>query len=176
MGSLKKNNRLGWVVLLLIVMNIVSLSVLWVGHTKGPGKGRGDGPGGKFLEERLQLTTAQTRQLRDIREEHFQTMKNLTDDLRKKRERLHGLPRTGDNDSQLDELASEVGNAQAKIETAIYDHFSQIRAICTEEQRELLDKIMMDVLQRGNGRMGPGNGPPPRRPSGPEGERPGPGH
>ena len=176
MGSLKKNNRLGWVVLLLIVMNIVSLSALWIGYTKGPGKGRGDGPGGKFLEERLGMTTAQTRQLRDIREGHFPKMRSLTEDFQQKRKRLHSTLRTGNNNSQLDELAAEVGKAQAKIEREIYDHFSQIRAICTEEQKEIFDKIMIDVLQRGDRRGGPGNGPPPRRPSGPEGRRPGPGH
>ena len=103
-------------------------------------------------------------------------MRALTEDFREKRERLYGLPHTGDNSSQLDELASAVGMAQAKIEKEIYEHFGEIRAICTDEQREILDKIMIDVLQRGNGRMGPGNGPPHRRPSGPEGEGRPPGH
>ena len=176
MGSLKKNNRRGWVVLLLIVMNIVSLSALWIGHSKRPGKGRVDRQGEKFLETRLSLTTTQISELRDIREGHFPKMMNLTRDFRKARERLHKAPRTGNNDSQLDELAAEVGKAQAKIEREIYDHFSQIRAICTEEQKEIFDKIMIDVLQRGERRGGPGNGPPPHRPSGPEGRRPGPGH
>lgn len=176
MGSLKKNKRLGWVVLLLIVMNIVSLSALWIGHTKGPGKGRGDGPGGKFLEERLELTRAQITQLRDIREGHFPKMMSLTNDFQEKRKRFHGTLSTGANDSQLDELAAEVGKAQAKIEREIYDHFSQIRAICTEEQKAIFDKIMIDVLQKGDRRGGPGNGPPPRRPSGPDGRRPGPGN
>lgn len=175
MGSLKKNNRLGWVVLLLIVMNIVSLSVLWIGYAKRPDKGRGDGPGGKFLEERLQLTTAQTDQLREIRQDHFGRMRHLTQDFQEKRKRLHNLPRTGNNDSQLDELVSAVGVAQGKIEKEIYLHFSELRAICTDEQKEILDTIIIDVLQRGDRRGGPGNGPPPCRPSGPRGERSGPG-
>lgn len=173
MESLKKNKGRGWVVLLLIVMNIVSLSALWLGHERRAGRGlRGEGPGGRFLEEKLELTSAQGEELKVLRGAHFDRMDQLRKDFHEKRKQFHEQLKAERSPAQVEGLADEIGRLQAGIEKEIYRHFSDIRAICNQDQKVVFDQIIEEVLRRGQQRGGPQQGPPSRRPSGPGGNLP----
>ena len=168
MNALKKNKRLGWVVLLLIVMNIVSLSALWIGYTKRPGGMKGsERVGANFLKEQLGLTAEQVQSLETLRMDHFSEMEGLRREFLETRETFHKLPRNQQNTDQMDDLAAKIGGLQAQMEKAIYHHFSDMRDLLTEDQKEIFDNVIDDVLRRGEKRGGPHReGPPPRRPGG----------
>lgn len=173
MDSITRNKRLRWTVILLIVMNVVSLIVLWIGHTGRPDKGNGPGGGGQFLEQRLSLSPEQTAKLQALRQSHFDRMNTLKREFHDSRKELHALWKSENSAAQADGLAEKIGDLQAGIELEIFTHFSDIRALCNEEQIQVFDSIIEEVLRGGEERNGPkGNLPPPGQGPGPGGNLP----
>lgn len=173
MDSITRNKRLGWVVLLLVVMNIVSLSALWIGYTKRPGREMPGKGGDKFLEQKLELRPEQTEKLKALRVSHFNKMEDLKREFRESRKGLHEFWKVENGAAQGKGLAEKIGRLQADIELEIFAHFSDIREICDDKQKQVFDSIIEDVLQGGMRREGPGgNRPPPRQGRGPGGNLP----
>src|SRR5436853_166845 len=84
----------------------------------------------------------------------------------------HQLFENMGSSSGADSITHLIGSTQQQIEKVTYDHFSQVRALCTDEQKKEFDAIIGDVTKRMNGRGGPPHhdraGPPPGdRPDGP---------
>lgn len=173
MDSITRNKRLGWVVLLLVVMNIVSLSALWIGYTKRPGRETPGKGGDKFLEQKLELRPEQTEKLKALRVSHFNKVEGLKREFRESRKGLHEFWKVENGAAQAKGLAEKIGRLQADIELEIFTHFSDIREICDDKQKKVFDSIIEDVLQGGMRREGPaGNRPPPRQGRGPGGNLP----
>lgn len=172
MDTLRNNKFIGGVVIFLAILNVVLLVFIWSGQNQFK-KGRPQG-GIKLLEERLDLNESQKQQLQQLREIHFQSMENFRKESREARKALHSLWSETNADNKVIALTQRLGNAQAAIEKATYDHFAQIRAICSPEQQTIFDELIEDVLRQGdqagprdgkrplpNDRR-PGEGPPPR--------------
>jgi hypothetical protein len=60
-----------------------------------------------------------------------------------------------------DSLAQAIGNNQKAIELATFNHFLKVRGLCTEQQKEIFDKIIVGITRNMVGN--PGERPPPRR-------------
>lgn len=173
MDSITRNKRLGWVVLLLVVMNIVSLSALWIGYGKRPGRDKPGNGGDKFLEQKLELRPEQTEKLKALRVSHFRKMEDLKREFRESRKGLHDFLKVENGAAQAKGLAEKIGRLQADIELEIFAHFSDIREICDDKQKQVFDSIIDDMLKGGQRREGPeGNRPPPRQGRGPGGNLP----
>lgn len=170
MNSLKNNKYIGWVVILLAILNVALLVFIWFGHNRLSPKPRQAGM--RVLEERLKLSEEQKQQLNQLRDEHFKTMEGLRLSSQTARQELHSLWAETNASEKVTELSQRIGNIYAAIEKANYDHFAQIRAICSPEQQKVFDELIQDVLRQGerpgpNGRRpqdrrGPGGLPPSR--------------
>ena len=172
MNTLRNNKYIGWVVISLAILNVVLLVFIWSGQNRFK-KGRPQG-GIKLLEERLELDESQKEQLQQLRDIHFESMASFRKESREARKALHSLWSETDADDKVIALTQRLGNAQATIEKATYDHFAQIRAICSPTQQAIFDELIVDVLRQGD-QTGPrdgkrplpndrrsGGGPPPR--------------
>lgn len=166
MNSLTNNKYIGWVVILLAILNIALLIFIWTGQSRPP-----KGPqraGMAVFEERLALNETQKRQLKQLRDEHFKTMTRLRSESRQTRKTLHSLWAEADASNKVTELTQRMGTLHAATEKATFDHFAQIRAICSPEQQKIFDELIKDVLRQGE-RPGPPNGKMLRDGRGPEG-------
>lgn len=172
MNALRNNKYIGWVVISLAILNVVLLVFIWSGQNRFK-KGRPQG-GIKLLEERLELDESQKAQLLQLRDIHFKSMESFRKESREARKALHSLWSEANADDKVLVLTQRLGDAHAAIEKATYDHFAQIRAICSPEQQATFDELIEDVLRQGeqsgprdgkrplpNDRR-PGEGPPPR--------------
>lgn len=169
MNSLKNNKYIGWVVILLAVLNIVLLVFLWNGQNRKPRNPQRAGI--MVFEERLDLNETQKRQLQQLRDEHFKTIQRLRNQTLETRKTLHSLWAEADASNKVTELTQRMGDLHAAIEKATFDHFAQIRAICSPEQQKVFDELIQDVLRQGE-RPGPQNGKMPRDGRGPGGMPP----
>lgn len=155
--------------IVLAAMNISLLVFLWLGHRHNQTLLEGKGPGLRVLEEELGLTEGQKVQLEALRREHFQRMEPLRRQSHEARTRLHSLWATGGTEVQVDSMSNKIGELQAQIERNTFRHFSEIRSICSLEQKRIFDQIIQDVLRQGerkpgdNRRGGAHGRPPPRR-------------
>jgi hypothetical protein len=57
---------------------------------------------------------------------------------------------------QIQMLSQEIGKNQALLETVTFQHFTEVRKICTPEQQKKFDEIIREALRM----MGPS--PPPK--------------
>lgn len=166
MNSLKNNKYIGWVVILLAILNVVLLVFIWTGRNRP----RNNSPraGMMVFEERLALNETQARQLKQLRDDHFKTMMQLRNESQETRKSLHSLWAEANASNKVTELTQRMGSLHAAIEKATFDHFAQIRAICSPEQQKIFDELIKDVLSKGE-RPGAPNGKMPRGGRGPEG-------
>ncbi|OEK05752.1 Spy/CpxP family protein refolding chaperone [Roseivirga misakiensis] len=155
MNRLKTNKYIGGVVIALAILNVVLLSFLWVGHQEIQ-KTRPEN-GLKVLEERLNLTDEQKEQVKSLRDVHFEEIQKFRRASQEARQELHNLWGSDHSQDKVDVLTKRLGELQVSQEKATYDHFAQIRALCSPEQQATFDKLIKDVLRQGS-QGGPRNG------------------
>lgn len=161
---MKNAKTIGIAVIVLAIMNIALLAFLWLGHKHNQrilAGGRAEG-GLIVLTQKLGLTEGQKEQLEVFRREHFRKMEPLRRQSHETRSKLHALWSSGGTAEKIDSLTTKIGELQAQIEKTTFNHFSDIRSICSPDQKRIFDQIIQDVLKQGE-----------RRPDGPHQRSPG---
>jgi hypothetical protein len=100
-------------------------------------------------------------------------MNTLKREFHDSRKVLHALWKSENGAAQADGLAEKIGDLQADIELEIFTHFSAIRELCNEDQKQVFDSIIEQMLRSGEKRNGPqGDLPSPGQGPGPGGNLP----
>lgn len=169
------NRLLLWLVIVLLVANVATLSFLWMGRPAAPPPGDG---ASKFLIKELQLDAKQQQQYQALVTEHRDSAEVLRSKIRKAKEQLFEMIKEeGATDSAKQEKVKEVSRYSGDLELLTLHHFEKLRAICTPEQQKKFDSVLQEITRMmGNPRppMGPDGhqppGPPPGAPGGPRAE------
>ena len=168
MDYLKKNKMIGWLVLILVLLNTATLTKLWL--DQGPSGPRGDrGEKDDLLTKELSLDNEQIQQIQNLRRSHFEAMERLKAEQHKTRKSLHEQWQNENAAVEVNVLSSKIGDLQKSMEMQTYTHFSSIRLLLTTEQKAKFDAIIHEVMRKGDRNM---NGPP-QRANGLRGEEPG---
>jgi Spy/CpxP family protein refolding chaperone len=171
------NRNKWWAIafLLLIVMNVATLTTLWLlkdaraPHRMAPGQGVAD-----FLVKELGLDSVQKQKLLILRAENDEKVMEMRGRTRDAKDALFSLLQKQDvPDSVIEKAAyASVYNDQ-QLDLLTFRHFQKIRDLCTPEQKLKFNEIVKEVI-RSMGPPPPGNqtGPPPpmngeRHPDGP---------
>lgn len=160
-----KNTRLSTIViLLLILLNSVTLAFMWLDKPACPPPpvpGQNpprpprppEGPA-RFLIEELKFDEMQKAEFDKLKQKHRKATRTLLDSMHIMKEKLFsGIP--SGNLQEADKDASEIASLQKRLELATFDHFRQVRALCTSEQKKHFDEITGEVLRM----MAPPRGP-----------------
>lgn len=138
------------VVVLLVVANIASIAMFWLGRpsNKMPIHERGKGTPAAFLIKELNLNEKQQDQLEILREAHKQAAEPLREELGKNKQLFFELLQLQNvTDSQKINAEKKVIAVTEKLDLLAFDHFYKVRNICTEKQKEKFDKVIMNVAQ-----------------------------
>lgn len=167
-------NRNKWTAiafLLLIALNIVTLSTFWLMREKGMSRPAGNQPAlVDFLVKELGLDSAQKKQLIVLRDEHRQQMQAIRRNNRDAKNAFFDLLQKENlTDTALAAAAKEAARYDAETDMLTFRHFQQIRALCNAEQKVKFESVIRQVLRM----MAP---PPPGRsqggpPTGRDGEK-----
>lgn len=159
---------LKWSVIVLAILNIVLMANMWMGprgHKHGPPPphhGQG-GPKHMMIEE-LKFTKEQTAKFEELVDAHRNAMRELDEKNRTVREEYFSLLSKDSVDvKKKEELEMTIAANQKGIDVVTFDHFKQVRSLCTPEQKKHFDEIIGDILKH---MRGP-HGPPPPPPHGP---------
>ncbi|MCB0724504.1 MAG: Spy/CpxP family protein refolding chaperone [Ignavibacteriae bacterium] len=181
MDIFSKNKFLAWVIIILIVLNVLSLGALWFQKNREP-RPMHEYPGrlpdnkkgpGDFLAKELGLSEEQVKQFDTLREQHRTTVDGLLKEMQDAREELFAQVKSDNPDmSKVEQLESTIGQKTTELEKATFEHFKQLRAICTDEQKTKFDEIIIDAMKQA-GPKGPMNqdGPPDGMRQGPPGRQ-----
>ncbi len=171
------NRNKGWAIafLLLIFLNIATLTALWLMKDgkplpflkdKDPKSGVVD-----FLVKELGFDSLQKQKLISLRDAHQKKVMGLRKMNREAKDAFFDLLQRSDlPDSVIENGAKNAARFDQELDVLTFRHFSEIRNLCNEEQKKKFENVIKQVLrmigpQQGGRQQGP---PPPR----PEGERP----
>lgn len=158
---MEKNKFLMIVIVFLLILNLGTLTFLFIGRGQGRPHGgpphRKGGPAGFIIEE-LKFDAQQQTAFNDLKQEHQGQMRMMEDSMRIQRDLLPDLIVSG-NRAKADSVSYVISGYQRKIEMFTYDHFVKVQGLCNEEQKKKFKNIIGDILKM---MAPPKGGPPPR--------------
>lgn len=161
-----------WAVLLLVLCNTGLIVTMWLKpHREGPP--RGISPRDQVISS-LKFNDEQVKKYDVLVRAHQEEMRKLRDEGSALREALFSNLNNSIASSKIaDSLAMAIGNNQKAIELVTFNHFSQVRALCTDLQKQEFDKIIVGITKNMTGGPG-GHRPPPPGEGGQDREHDGP--
>jgi len=168
-------NRTKWLtilVVLLVALNIASLTTFWLLKDRRQGPPPPQNGVTDFLVKELGFDSAQKQRLEQLVETHRSTVMDIRRGHREAKDAFFALLKEPAlTDSALAVAAAKADAPDQRLEMATFRHFQQVRALCNDAQKKKFDQIIQQVL-RMNGPPGAQGPPPPgdRRP--PPGDRP----
>ncbi|MBC8052781.1 MAG: hypothetical protein H7Y13_06925 [Sphingobacteriaceae bacterium] len=184
METIKKNKWLSILIAVLVIANIATLSTFWILNRKSPENLRAAGrhEASLFIINELNLNKDQQLIYKQLIAEHQSEMHDLRRKIRPlKNHFFSSIKDTVLTESAIIKMAAAIGEKEKEIQLATFNHFRELRKICTPEQKIKFDKIINQVMRmvappggRGEGPPPPqhGNGPMPPPPPGQEGMPP----
>ncbi|RMD48160.1 MAG: hypothetical protein D6830_07420 [Ignavibacteria bacterium] len=153
MDIIKQNRKLKIAVTVLIVMNIITIALLWIGRPTGPG------PGGMplspeeekekvsaLLKDKLGFNQEQIERYLNLRAEHYKAASDLNREVQLLKKEMFDRVLENEKDvSSPDSLLNLILLKQADIEKLTYNHFLKLKELCGKEQKEKL-KILMHQM------------------------------
>lgn len=134
-------------VIALLAINLGTLTMLWMkpGKHKGPRHHKGD-PIAQTLKNEVGFDDEQLAAFQDLKEGHREKIEDIHQSNRDLREQLHSVE--SNNANLADSLSSALGANIASIELVTWQHFQDIRALCTEEQKDKLDDLLHSIARK----------------------------
>lgn len=135
-----------WIIAIIAVLNLVILSVLWSGRPgfmSSRGDMNEDGPKEGFVPSSLNLSADQKKIFDKYSGEYF----SLRDSIKqliagKKKEVLEEAFKNDSDESKAVKLAGEIGILNCEMENHLYKHYSNIKTILNDEQRQIFQKMI----------------------------------
>ncbi len=146
-----RNKILLFLVGILLLTNIAML-VFFLGK-KGPDKQRAPRDRSSVVREHLKdsvgFTEQQLAQYDQLRQQNRENMKPLFEDLgNAKLEFYKYVNQSGPADSASQAAAAAIGEKQKALDLAFFNHFRQVRALCTPGQLPKYDSLVQHIIRR----------------------------
>ena len=140
---MQRNKVLVGVIVVLVILNIVSLSFIWTeqDHQEEKKSPRVE----RYLGKRLKLDEEQVTFFKKSRKEHFERTSNLMAEIAKLRSQLAVQIENEASDSLLNSVAAKY----RELEKLNHEHFRRLRSICDGEQKVKFDSMLIDLSRRG---------------------------
>ena len=166
------------VIILLLLMNIGMMAWFWLSGNKGVLNASLQPHARLYLEKEVGFNEQQIATYRELRDEHLHELRDLRDSVKAlKQQFFNKIPDTKIAPEEITKLTKELGDKMAKVDKITFEHFQEVRKICTPEQLKKFDEIIGNFAEKANRpdpppppREGNNEQPPENEP--PQGERP----
>lgn len=162
MDVFKQNKILIWIIIILVVINLGTLTGTWIlnfsgKHHKEMSKSREPKSDKKFREpgrfemfgHELKFDSGQKERFNEIETEHHKEMKMIADSINEKKEQiLTEITKQEPDTAKVEILFTEIGKYQSSVEKEIFRHFLKIKMLCNDEQRTRFDNLIKDIIDR----------------------------
>jgi periplasmic protein CpxP/Spy len=135
-----KSNRLKYLVVIALLVNVVTLLFFWYNHP--PPNQNPPARAGQLLIEELKLDEKQQAMFQTLRKVHHQTHDSLLQIIANQRQVLYHQKQIAN-----DTIIQKIGHLQEEIERITYKHFKDVRKICTPQQQVQLDVLLEKTVQ-----------------------------
>jgi periplasmic protein CpxP/Spy len=134
------------VIIALLVLNSATLVFLWMQRPPRPASGnlQARDPG-QVLSQQLGFSREQQLRFDTLRTAHHGQMVVYGDSLKRLKDSLFTLLLRRDSVNAAS-LFAAIGSVHQKVEQVTFDHFQQVRSLCTPEQRQKYDRMLYNAL------------------------------
>jgi hypothetical protein len=154
MDLINQNKFKNWLIIVLLAINLITVSVIWMQITnknvQQPGaQDNRPSESVNLLKKALDLNEGQTKQLEKMRNDQFDQSKKYNDRLNDLKKQLaEELFKESPDTTLANSKAKEIGDLQSKVESIRFNNFKELLAICSPEQKEKLKPILVEVFGR----------------------------
>ena len=145
------NNKILTIAVVLLLLTNITLVIFMVkGRNHHPRKGTG-GKGEPFemMVKELNMTEQQQKEYKQLKEDHFKTIKPLFDSVRAAKTAFFSLIKdTAVNDSTVNVYSQRISERQSIIDKLTFDHFKRVRNLFTPEQQPKFDEFVKKMMQQ----------------------------
>jgi hypothetical protein len=135
-----KSNR--WIILFLVVLNIATLSFMWINRPVPQNRPGAPTPPAGLLARELGFDKEQADALKPVMDDYFMSTDSIREQLQKNRQALLASIKDEPlNNQQIDRLLAENEALHTRENRAFIEHYRGIMRICSEVQKEQLAKI-----------------------------------
>jgi len=145
--SLKYWKTLG---LVMMVLNIVLWLFLFLkpfDNKQMHPAGKEQGGPGKFIIEKLQFSKEQIVAFDELRTAHHDSVEKLRFHGKQLRETLFSALQNDTTMIDKNLIATQIAENQKLIELVTYDHFAEVKKLCTTKQKIIFNEIIQEVLE-----------------------------
>lgn len=155
MSSLLRNKILTGIVILLLIANITTIVLFWLGmknnHPHPPQ------PASEFLIKELGFNDSQRTQYESLIKIHQSQTRALREEMKIAKDSFFGLLSSKEtNDSIKNRIAANIASVNSQLDDITFDHFKEVRKICDASQQQKFDAVIKDVIRM---MAGPAHGP-----------------
>lgn len=174
MDIFKQKRNLQMVIVFLVVMNLATLTLLWLGKPASPGRPEGPPDPIKdqkriehLLKKELGFDSQQTAQYLKMRREQREIVLQLQNEIRRIKREMFDEVLQDDPQPVLSDSLLKLSQAKmAALEQQTFDYFVALKKLCKPEQQDKLKLLIRDYFHQNRPRGVNEDGPPPagRRP------------
>lgn len=143
-----------WLVVILLLTNILTLSFYWL--KERPSKAAAtptdrERKMGQFMVNELKLTPEQETIYWKLRDTLIMQQKPVLDSIRASKKRffdLMKLPQDAQYDSLLIKRGDDITVLQRKLDLITIHHFEKVRALCNQDQLVKFDTVIAEIVNR----------------------------
>ncbi len=164
METIKKNKWLSILIVILVMANIATLASFWILKRKTPEDFRKGARANAslFIIKELNLNKDQQLIYKQLIAQHQSEMHSIRRDMGPLKDHFFSsINDTALTGPDIIKMAAEIGEKEKEIHLATFNHFRELRKICTPGQKIKFDKIINQVMRMVAPRGGRGDGPPP---------------
>jgi protein CpxP len=155
---ISKNSKykpLLFIILILLVANLAAIAFTYLRINKKPHREKQvdrKEMTERYLREELKFSKEQMARYEQISASNKKETDQLFDSLRVEKERrISYLQEQNYTDSAIDQVVNRTMPRQAELDRKMLMHIRNLRAICTEEQRQRFDTGFYKMMRRGRG-------------------------
>lgn len=142
---MNKYKILVFIVAIVILMNIVLIGFLFTNNERGP---RHRVEPKEIIIEKLHFNASQIAVYEKTIRQHQQKIHDLDDAIREQKNLLYSmLPEKNADTKKVDSIINHIAQLQKEIEHTHYNHFLEIKKICTPEQLQDYDALTEELSQ-----------------------------
>jgi Spy/CpxP family protein refolding chaperone len=154
MDLIRQNKLIGWVIATLVVLNVLSITLLWLGwrptrEEPAPQGARQIDGTATLLQREIGLSNQQTARFEAARLAQQERSRSLSDSLTALKLRIADeVFAPGANTRKVDSLATRIGEVQAQLELMRFGYFRELVENCDSVQRLKLYPVLREVFGR----------------------------
>ena len=154
MKNILNNKITAWLIGMLILANIATLTFFWIEHFKN----QRDNSARHFLAKSLHFRESQKNTYFDLAKIHNESANKIREQIKIDKENFFQLLKSEHVvDSIKNNAALKISLSIKALDILTFEHFKKVRALCSEEQKPKFDELIQKMVNSVNN---PQKGPP----------------